>query len=171
MAVARLFKSHVVATSALDAGVLLGEWREGIHEEAAERGIVLPAGHGPDLMLGLKARKGFGQFHCDYVPRLMIAEIRRRSGLSIEELNAKLGLSAEQRCFYKMPYGTCKAWHKKDSGWARMEQYGMGPVMDREGASKKIWWEDVAEYAGRVLGGEWVVERPPGCYAAIRRVG
>ena len=166
------YETHTTPTSDLDAILLLGEWREGIHEEAAERGIVLPAGHGPDLMLALKKRKGGGfWFNPEYCLRLMIAEIRRRSGLSIGQLNEKLGLKSEQKCFFKQPYGTCKAWHKKGSGWARMEQYGMEPVMDRSGASRKIYWEELAKYAGLVLGGEWVVARVPGCYAAIRRVG
>ena len=169
---ARAFKSHLVATSALDAEVLLGSWREGIHEEAAERGIILPAGHSDDLMLAIKKRKG-DEFwiSAEESIRLMIAEIRRRSGLSIEQLNAKLGLKAEQRCFFKMPYGTCKTWNKKQAGWAKMEQFGREPVMDRSGGARRIYWDELAKYAGLVLGGEWVVERPPGCWAAIRRVG
>ena len=160
-----------IATADLDARILLGEWRDGIHAEAAERGITLPAGHGPDVMLALKKRKGdeFWIMAENCIP-LMIAEIRRRSGLSIEQLNAKLGLKAEQRCFFKQPFGTCKTWNKTLSGWAHMEQFGREPVKDRNGGSRKIYWEELAKYAGLVLGGEWVVERPPGCWAAIRRV-
>lgn len=163
----RLFTT---ATANLEAKVILGEWREGVHEEAAEKGITLPEG-GPDVMLALKKWKGIGWVTGKTIPRRMMTEIRRRSGLTIEELNSKLGLPTEQKCFYKMPYGTCKTWNKVEAGWARTEQYGLGPVMDRSGASRKIYWEEVAEYAGKVLGGEWVVESAPGCHAAIRRIG
>jgi len=127
----------------------LGTTPDRTRSQYAEAGIALPE-DGPNQMLWRHRQRPLAA---------LFVEARRRSGLSIDELNALLGLKATSRSYRTITTGEQQGFTKPVDhvdGWAAFEQ---GLRSSKYGCMSK---SDAAKIFGRVLGGDWQVSRVGG---------
>ena len=124
----------------------LGTTTDRTRSQYAEAGIELPE-DGPDQMLWRHHQRPLAA---------LFVEVRMRSGLSIDELNALLGLRDKHHSYRTVSQGEQRGYNRRVEyidGWAAFEQ---GARTERYGSMSK---SDAAQIFSTVLGGDWSVRR------------
>lgn len=134
----------------------LGTTTDRTRSQYAEAGIELPE-DGPDQMLWRHRQRPLSA---------LFVEVRMRSGLSIEELNARLGMRNKHTSYRTVSRAEQQGYNRRVEyidGWEAFEQ---GARTEQYGHMTK---SDAAQIFGAVLGGEWQVRRVGGWAWAFAR--
>lgn len=159
-----------IETAELTTEMTVGTWSANARSKAAERGLTLVEDDCDTIVWRKFVRTAEGKRYT-MTPSRVIAEIRRRSGLSIEELDALLGWKRSETERYWV--GGCMAPRAYADGIpsARLETVTVltgWEGMEKRGELTRMLDEGILD---RVLGGTWESDSAVGTMMVLRRMG
>ncbi len=158
-----------IETAELTTEMTVGTWSANARSRAAERGLTLAEDDCDTIVWRKVVRTAEGKRYT-MTPSRVIAEVRRRSGLTIEELDALLGWKRAETGRYWV--GGCLAPRAYADGIrsARLETVTTltgWEGMERRGELTRMLRDGILD---RVLGGTWERDTAVGTMLVLRRV-